>query len=316
MKGSIIMGNNGISAYNSGYSNYASYSDDFLAQQLLKNSAMQDSILSSNTGLTQDSVSFSGKQIIESDSAEEKSNTGTILTTAALGIGAFLVGKNWNTIKGLFNQLLKGKTGKHVKTALERAKNKMSGIVHPNKKHSIKGTSVKGANAPVSNAQEARILQNIDTKHANSKSRKLVNQHMDDIVTPEMQARYNREIAYQPLTPKQKAAKAQMDSANRAQRAEMNAIKNNSKGSEKIETVAQAAKKAETAAKTIKDGAHINPNNKNIYFTKNGQVTQIRTATPNSKGEYIISDPAKIAKHLAKHKININEFAAQAAQAA
>lgn len=49
---------------------------------------------------------------------------------------------------------------------------------------------------------------------------------------------------------------------------------------------------------------------KNIYYTTNGEVTKIITAAPNSKGDYEIVDPLKIAKHLAKQNIDMTKFAA------
>lgn len=306
-KGSIVMSGNGISAYNYNYMypNYSAYNDDFMAQQVLGNNNQNTSIYSSQGNPQVDTVSFSGKEQKE----DEGSGLGTAVVAGGLAIGAFLLGKNWKAVKGYINKFLNGKTAKTAKTALQKAKNRVTGMVTKSKKQSIKGTSVTGVASPITNAQEAKVIQNIDTKHANSASRKLVEQHMDDVVTPKMQAKYDADIAYQPLTPKQKAVKAQLDAKNAAQRAELNSIKNNSRGAEKLESVAQAAAKSEAAAKAIKDGAHLNPANKNIYFTKNGQVTQIRTAVPNSNGEYVITDPKKIAKHLSKHNIKLEEFA-------
>ena len=307
-------GNDTISAINYAYPNYSAYNTDFMAQQLLNNNSAAASIYNTPPSVQTDSVSFSGKEQEGKD--DDGNGVGTALLAGGLAIGGFLIGKNWKAIKGYIGKLLNGKTAKNVKTTLQKAKNRITGFVTKNKKHSIKGTSVTGASAPVTNAQEARVIQNIDTKHANAASRKLVEQHADDIVTPKMQAQYDADIAYQPLKPKQKAAKAKIDAANAAQRAELNSVKNNSKGAEKLETVAQAATKAENAAKTIKDGAHLNPSNKNIYFTKNGKVTQIRTAAPNSNGEYVITDPLKIAKHLEKHNIKLDDFAVNAVSSA
>lgn len=301
------MGSNGVSAITGSYGNYSAYNDDFLAQQLLKNNAYADSIYNTPPAQPQDSVSFSGKTDSEKD-AEGSSGLGTVVVAGGLAIGAFMLGKNWNAVKGWANKILNGKTAAKVKTTLQKAKTKAWECIQPNKKAKIKGTSVTGAAKPVSNATEARVMQNINTQHVNGNTQRVVQNSMNDIVTPEMQAAYDKSIAYKPLTQKQKSAKAVIDAQNKAQRAELNAIKNNSKGAEQLASVTQAAQKAETVAKHIKDGAHLNPANKNIYFTTGGKVTQIRTAVPNSKGEYVITDPLKIAKHLEKQQINLESF--------
>ena len=134
-------------------------------------------------------------------------------------------------------------------------------------------------------------------------------QHLDDVVTPQMQAAYDKSIAYQPLTQSQKQAKAVREAQNAAQRAELNTVGNTAKGSEALASVKTSAQKAENVAKTIKDGAYINPSSNNTYYTKNGQVVKIRTTQPNSKGEIYITDPVKIAKHMAKHNVNLETFA-------
>lgn len=299
------MGIDSISANYGAYNNYAAYNDDFMAKQLLNNNPYAVPVSSQSY----DSVSFAGKKEDPQD-VVKKGNfvLGTVLVGGAIAIGGFLLGKNWKSVKGWLNKLLNGKTATKAKTALEKAKDKVWEYIQPSKKAKIKGTSVTGAAKPVTNASEAKVMQNINTQHVNGNTQRAVQNGMNDIVTPEMQAAYDKSIAYNPLTKKQKTAKAALDSANKAQRAELNSIANNSRGVEGLETVAQAAKKAENAAKIIKDGAHLDPVSKNIYFTKNGQVTQIRTAVPNSKGEFTITDPVKIAKHLEKNKIDLEKF--------
>lgn len=295
------MSSNGINATGYAYGNYYAYNNDFLAANLLNHSQANDSIYNSKT---RENVNFTGKEGNEKSS----SNTKNVLLLTASVTGAFLLGKYWKPIKGFVKNLINGKNNKHVKTVLEKAKSKIQGMTTKNKKHKIKGTSVNGANKPISNTREAEIVQNINKTNANSKSRKLVEQHLDDIVTPEMQAAYNKQIAYQAPTQKQKAAISNLHNKNTAQKAELSSVKNNSKGTEALQEVAQNASKNEAIAKIIKDGPHINPTNKNIYFTKNGQIIQIRTAIPNANGEYVISDPKKIAKHLAKHNIKLEEL--------
>ena len=124
-----------------------------------------------------------------------------------------------------------------------------------------------------------------------------------------MQAAYDRSIAYQPLTQSQKQAKAVREAQNAAQRAELNTVANTAKGGEALATVKVNAQKAENVVKTICDGPHLNPATQNTYYTQKGKVVKIKTANPNSKGEVFITDPVKIAKHLAKHNVNLETFA-------
>ncbi len=173
---------------------------------------------------------------------------------------------------------------------LLKAKSKNWGYGLPPVKQRIQNTSVSSASRPITNAREAEILEGIDLRHVNADTRRLVENASRGTVTPRMQAEYDRQIAFQSLTQEQKIAKANLDMANRAQRAELNTIGNIGRGAEKL-----------TARTT--DGWHVNPNG-NMYFTRNGQVTQIRTANPNSLGEYTITDPVKIAKHMSKHNVN------------
>ena len=247
-------------------------------------------------------IYFNGK---EDDQKGDGVDAGTVIMGAGLAVGAFFLGKNWKVVKNWASKFLNGKT---VKTALEKAKTK-EWFATTNKKHSVKGTSVAGAANPITNAQEAKVIQNIETKNAKAASRKLVEQHLDDVVTPQMQAAYDKSIAYQPLTQSQKQAKAVREAQNAAQRAELNTVGNTAKGSEALASVKTSAQKAENVAKTIKDGAYINPSSNNTYYTKNGQVVKIRTTQPNSKGEIYITDPVKIAKHMAKHNVNLETFA-------
>jgi hypothetical protein len=264
------------------------------------------------------------KDYNNTNATEKQGKSGSLLKgaglLAAVAIGADIVFFKGKHIKSLLGKLginfgktaeeaTKGAT-KTAKTPLEKAKGKEWSTTSVPKKQRIKNTSNTGAREPITNEQEAKIVKNINTQHVDGKTRKLVEQAERNTVTAEQQAAYDREIAYRPLDQQGKKDLAQLRKKNAEQSKELNSIKNNSKGGENLQQVKQAAKAEEKIAKTVKDGAHVNQSNQNIYFTKDGKVTQIRLATPNSKGEYVVSDPVKIAKHLAKHNVNISEFAA------
>lgn len=232
---------------------------------------------------------------------EKKSSNGWLLGlgTAIVGAGIWLLSKGKS--KGITETISK---------ALEKAKGKAwECISKGTKKTRIKGTSVSGASKPITNAREAEIVQNINTQHVSGNTRKIVEQAERNVVTPEMQAKYDRQIAYKAPTGEEKQAMAVNEAKNKAQRAKLNNVTNNSKGGEKLETVKETLKAQEVAAAKVQNNSFVHPTNKNTYTIKDGQVVEIKTVTPNSKGEYSITDPKKIAKHMAKHNINIADFA-------
>lgn len=306
--------------------NYNSYNNELLTKSDLK---AYKNLKSQLPEAEPDSVSFTGnkKGDFEADDSQEKpskSNAGIYIVSAALLVGAFFTGKYLNKIKDFFTS--KGakdavrdavanvaetsrKAGAKAKDKLAKAKNSVTDLVETGKKK-IKGTSVSGASEPVTEARALETASNINTQHVNANTRKVVQESTEKLVTPAEQAAYDASIAHQPLSPKQEAVKAKLDAKNAAQRERLNSVANNSQGSEKLNGVTRNAKKAERVAAKITDGAHVHPDNKNIYYTTNGEVTKIITAAPNSKGDYEIVDPLKIAKHLAKQNIDLAKFAA------
>lgn len=276
------------------YSSYYKYNDDFLAQSYFNN----------NNSVPE--VSFTGsKNAPASSDKDEESSNNSALWTVLFVAGAFLTGKYFNKIKGFFS---KGSTPEVLNKAnrtLNKAKDKVEGVVTQNKKQRIKNTSSTGAANTVTNSRESEIINNIDTRHVNSNTRKNVEDSLDSVVTPSQQADYDAQIAYRPMSQKQNAANSRNNTKNAKERADKNSIANNSKGGEKLEAVSANTAKAEQTAVKIADGAHVYPENKNTYFTKNGKVTKIILANGNKE----VTDPLKIAKHLNKHNIQIETFA-------
>ena len=302
--------NAGYFAYNP-YGYTQKYNDDFMAQSLMNNYG--NATESSDEKAGSDTVSFtgSGNTKTELDETEKSSSNHSILWTVALVGGAFLAGKYFNKIKGLFkSNTVKEAASKTEQTVsksqqtIDKAKGKVQDMVTPNKKQKIKNKSVTGASNPITNEMEAATIQNINTGHANGNTRNVVDTVAADTVTPEAQKAYDAEIAYREMTRQQRKINNANNANNTAQRAEQNSVKNNSKGGEKLEDVAQNLTKTEKAARKIADGAHVHPLNKNIYYTKNGKVTRIILADGNAE----VTDPKKIAKHLAKHNIEIENF--------
>lgn len=253
------------------YNNYSAFKDDFLAQNYFNN---YYSVPSSQN----DSVSFSGNSGAKTSEASEFENESSrhpILWSVVIAAGAFLTGKYFNKIKGFF-------TKGAAKEALEQAGKNVTKIT-----------------------KEAESLTNIDTKHVNGNTRKVVTEALDDVVTDAQQAAYDAEIAYRPMTANQKKVHNRINKQNAKERAVKNSIQNNSKGGEKLETVAAELANAEKAAKKIKNGTYLNPSNNNKYEIKDGKVVKIMLANGNKE----VTDALKIAKHIDKHNIQIETFA-------
>lgn len=155
------------------YSSYYKYNDDFLAQSYFNN----------NNSVPE--VSFTGsKNAPASSDKDEESSNNSALWTVLFVAGAFLTGKYFNKIKGFFS---KGSTPEVLNKAnrtLNKAKDKVEGVVTQNKKQRIKNTSSTGAANTVTNSRESEIINNIDTRHVNSNTRKNVEDSLDSVVTP------------------------------------------------------------------------------------------------------------------------------------
>lgn len=201
---------------------------------------------------------------------------GKILIGGVLVGGAYLLGRNWNAVtkwvKGLF-----GKGGKPL-TDLE-----------------------------VRNAREAEIVENINLSHVNGKTRKLVEKAGSETVTAAQQEAYNASIAYQKPTLRQKVAIKKMHKANAAQRAELNSLANNSKGAENLATVSAGIKAEAKAARQLANGG-IRHTNGNIYHIENGAVTRVELYQNGVKNTVELTDAKKIARHLAKHNVNLADL--------
>ena len=256
-------------------------------------------------------------------------------------IGAFFTGKYFNKIKNAVSPKAVDEAATKAKDAAIKAKDTVTdatrNVIGAAKKETAKAKNklAKAKNRvteriqvgrkkikdiPSSRAKEAitpekavETAANINTQHVNGNTRRTVEKAVAEqkaqLITPKEQAAYDADIAYQPLKTSRKAAQ-KLDKKNSAQRAELNSISNNSKGTNKLEAVRAEAVKLEQAMPKIKDGYHLNPSNNNMYLTQDGQVYKIITKTPNSKGEYTITDPKKIAMHLAKENVDLTAFAA------
>jgi len=196
-----------------------------------------------------------------------------------------LLGKNKDVVS---------KSAEKAATTLEKAKGKENLGANVPKKQRVKNTSVTGASKPITNESEAKIIQNIETKNANNKSRKLFQQHQNDIVTPQQQAAYDKSIAY--VAPTQQEAKAieQLHKTNANQRVSVNTVENTAKGGKNLTTVKKSIEKVPA----LKEGINIGKNG-DLLTVKNGKVVHIRTKTDGR----VITDELKIAKHINKHQV-------------
>lgn len=276
----------------------------------------------SGNGIPYDTISQNATQPIQQDSyqpqfagsqpEEKKGKGGKIILTGLLIGGAYLLGRNWKAVskwvKGLFN-----KGGEQITKTQQKTQeliNKHANKVQTQKtstKHIVKNTSPNKNPKPVSNAREAEIIENINLSHVNANTRNLVEKASAGTVTPAQQKAYDKAIAYQAPNAKQKIAIDELHAANAAQRAELNSIAHNSKGSEGLNAVKAGIKAEANVAKTVSNGS-IRHANGNIYHIENGAVTRVELYQNGVKNTVELTDPKKIAKHLAKHNVNTADF--------
>lgn len=93
---------------------------------------------------------------------------------------------------------------------------------------------------------------------------------------------------------------------NAVERAQKNTVGNLASPTEKGGLVRARYKNVrdEEYAKFLTNGGHVNKKNGNIYFTKDGKVTQII----EKDGGRVITDEKKIAKHMAKHNVRMRQL--------
>lgn len=215
-----------------------------------------------------------------------------VLIVAGLGIAAaatwfFTRGKGKGLIKGL-KDLIKGtddvvkpRYADRVSTAADDAAKRGRELVNQNDK-------------------TARIMRNIDTKHTDARTRKLVEDAAGDVPTKAQQAEYDRSIAYQPPTAEQKAAIARNNSQARKATADARRIGNNT--SEESANALQKAKQSMTEVNTNLNGVY---NNGKAEFTlKDGKIVEIKA--PDGR---VIKDELKIAKFENKHGVKVSDLA-------
>lgn len=181
----------------------------------------------SNTGISTDikpqNISDK-KQKEKADKGQEYILWGSLAALAGLGV-YMLLRKNPKAVKETAEE-----AASQTKTALDKAKGKNWDIPSVSKKKRIKNTSVNRNPKPVSNEREAQIIQNLNTQNVDAKSRSLVENSSQNIVTPEHQTAYDRSISYQPLNTQQKNKLAELQMKNKAERELKNSVEANLDG--------------------------------------------------------------------------------------
>ena len=318
---------------NSGLYSNNSMNDDFMFNATFKNF--------NNTPQTDVyTPQFTGaptEEVVQEEAPKKKGLFGKILGGVALIGGAILLKKNWSSVskwaKGLYQSIFKG--GKKAATTaatttsqaqqkaqqtIQRNANKVHGPKQAPRKHRLEHTVPNRNPKPITNAREAQVVENINLSHVNANTRKMVEKAGAGTVTPAQQAAYDRAIAYQAPTASQKAAMAERHAANAAQRRELNSIAHNSTGAENLVRAKAVAQAEASAAKAVTSGP-IRHANGNIYHIENGAITKVELFQRNKAGELVkntveLTDPTKIAKHLAKQGVSLSDFVQKAAVAA
>lgn len=145
-------------------------------------------------------------------------NTNTYLLAslaglAVIGVGC-LSGRNKNIQKT-------------VRQAVNRGKNAVQAAKDTNTSVPKKAVSTLTPQAEKPIAKPASDKENIVIKHLDANQRKLVSDALDEAVTPEMQAEYNKNSTFLPLKNDGKRYAAQLKANNQRQSQEINTIGTN-----------------------------------------------------------------------------------------
>lgn len=238
------------------------------------------------------SVAFRGGATLEktpqTDSYEKKRHTGRNITLGSIGAVA---------VAGLIDQFVF--KGKYRTKLFELTQTNWKKLVE---KFTKKSSEPKPPTPPATATKPpTEITANNVTKRKKIKKAKIDN---GTTVTPEQQAKYDKEIAYQPLNQGQRSAKAALEFQNTAQRRELNSI-----GSltGRTEEVANAVPKSQ---KGLRNGRYQHENG-NIYCYHQGKVSKIELFQKSKNGPVangVITDSVKIAKHMGQHNIEPSQL--------
>jgi hypothetical protein len=191
--------------------------------------------------------------------------------------------------------------GKHVKSLLKYLGIGKKAAVKPSVAETAPVHAKPVVEVPkpaMSNERQAEVIQNLNTQHVSAKNRKLVEQAEREVVTPEMQAAYDREIAHVEMTKEEKVANEINNVKNKRQRAELNNIENNSNGGEKLADVKKTMEAAERAPKTVlADGEYMLDGNR--YVIKDGKIKEMTLKGAQKPQTKEVS----IAKHETKNNV-------------
>lgn len=319
--------NNNGNYNNWNYFNNSTLNDDFMFNATFRNLNQQ---------IPQDTYTpqFTGTPVVEEAALEEapkkKGWFGKILGGIALIGGAILLKKNWSKVSQFVDDIIKRfKGGKKAATTvltpsqqkaqqtIQRNANRVPGPRKAPRKHRLEHTVPNKNPKPITNAREAQVIENINLSHVDANTRKMVEKAGAGTVSTAQQKAYDRAIAYQAPTAAQKTAMAERHAANAAQRRELNSIAQNSTGAEKLVAVKTAAQAEAQAVKAVTSGP-IRHANGNIYHVKDGVITKVELFQRNKAGELVkntveLTDPTKIAKHMAKQGVKMSDFIPQGA---
>ena len=230
-----------------------------------------------------------GSNIGISEPVEEKKNDSSALILGSLAVlGAFGLGMIARKPK-VVEKIIE-KSTKQV----EQEEGKLY-VKTRNKKQRIKHTTPNKNPKPINLEEQSRIINDIDASNSNNSSRKLLDDALEDTPTKaEIEASRSK---YEAPNQQQKNDIANLHSSNRQQRKELNSI-----GSQ-----TEVIIKPKIQTKSINSGYYAHANG-NQYIVENGRVVKILDKN-SQKGKVIeVTDEIKIAKHIAKHNVNLNEL--------
>lgn len=236
----------------------------------------------------------------EEKAAKRKRNV-LLVAATAVAIGAawfFTKGKG----KGLINKLkglLKGT--KSVADDVAKGTTSVADDVAKTTKVTTKPKVNSGSKIVDKNDKVATIVKETDTKHVNSKGRKLVDDAVNnETVTLADQKKYDAEIAYKPVPKEDMPAYRKHQAQVKKDYNKAHQVQNNI--SDESKAALEKAKANMPKVNTKLNGVF---NNGKAEFTlKDGKIVKIKAHDGR-----VITDPLKLAKYENKHGVDLNKLA-------
>lgn len=220
--------------------------------------------------------------------------TAGVVLLGAAALWFFTKGKGKNLISKLKNFFKGGSAGaKAADAAADTAKGAKAVVINT-------ADATEAAATVAKNDKVANIVKNVETKHVDAKTRKIVSGVIDDVPTAAQQAKYDAEIAYKAPTVAERKAIDANNARNAVEYAEAHRVQN-LVSPESAKTLEQV-KASMSEANPVLSGVF--NNGKAEFVLEKGHIVKIKA--PDGR---VLTDPKKIAKFEYKYGVDLNALA-------